>query len=157
MSRLGLISDSHDNLEKVRAAVAIFKKLDLDGVIHCGDVVAPFVLPEFKQLGSPLWAVFGNCDGDREMLKRRANEMGFVIADGPMEINFEDKRLVVTHQPMNEVPHCDFYIYGHTHRPVYSVGNPVIINPGEAGGWITGKSTVAVLDTATGRVEFINL
>jgi predicted phosphodiesterase len=36
-------------------------------------------------------------------------------------------------------------------------GNTLIINPGETGGWLTGKSTVALFDPKTRRGEIIVL
>ena len=52
----------------------------------------------------------------------------------------------------------DVIIYGHNHRAeVKKVGKTLIINPGECGGWLTGKSTVAVLDLTDFDVRIINL
>ena len=45
-------------------------------------------------------------------------------------------------------------IYGHTHRPeIMNVGGALVVNPGECGGWVYGKSTVALcdLESQTGR------
>jgi hypothetical protein len=35
---------------------------------------------------------------------------------------------------------ADVIIYGHTHEVDIRIGSPLIINPGEAGGWLKGKS-----------------
>ncbi len=157
MSYIGLISDTHDHLEKVRAAVAIINQFNLKMVIHCGDIVAPFVLNEMKHLNAPLHIVFGNCDGDREILKERARGYGFEIADGPVEIGGENRKIIVTHKPIESVPECDFYIHGHTHKIRYERRSSVIVNPGEACGWLTGKATIAILNINNGEAKFINL
>lgn len=158
MSRLGIISDTHDRLDKVRAAVAVFNKLEPDRVVHCGDVVAQFVLVELARLRSPVTLVYGNCDGDRSALAARAAEFGLDIADGPRLLEHAGCRLMVAHQPLAALPSdCDFFLHGHTHRLEHRPGKPAVINPGEACGWITGRATAAILDCATGAVAFLDL
>ena len=52
----------------------------------------------------------------------------------------------------------DVIIYGHTHhKDLYEEGKTTVINPGECGGWLTGKSTIAVLDSIDLNVRMINL
>jgi hypothetical protein len=153
VSRVGVISDTHDNLDKVRQAIALFNSLGVDEVVHCGDIVAQFVLVEMNRLAAPLLLVFGNCDGDRAALRSRAQEFGFTLVNGPHRFVLGGKRFVVNHQPIAATD-CDFILHGHTHKLLHQPGAPTIVNPGEAAGWLTGKSTVAVLDTGTGAVEF---
>jgi predicted phosphodiesterase len=47
----------------------------------------------------------------------------------------------------------DVIIYGHTHEIDVKNGRTLIINPGEGGGWLSGRATAAVLDLATMQVE----
>lgn len=154
MSRLGVVSDTHDNLDTVRQAVALFNRLEVERVVHCGDIVAQSVVVELGRLTAPVSLVYGNCDGDRKALAERSRQFGFDIGDGPLEVQVGGKRVVASHQPMDPVPDCDYYLHGHTHRPVHAPGRPATINPGECCGSLSGRSTVAVLDTATGEVEF---
>jgi hypothetical protein len=49
-------------------------------------------------------------------------------------------------------------IYGHTHRTdLRKIGKTLIVNPGECGGWISGKSTIALLDLENLEAKIINL
>ena len=42
----------------------------------------------------------------------------------------------------------DLVIYGHTHRQdIRKVGDTLVINPGEATDWITGNSSIVILET----------
>ncbi|MCL6465839.1 MAG: metallophosphoesterase [candidate division WOR-3 bacterium] len=157
MSLIGLISDTHDNLDRVRLAVKLFNELKVERVLHCGDLVAPFVLKEFKPLTVPFFIVLGNCDGDRISIKDVAAQLGFTVFDGRGELTVAGKTVCFTHQPADPIPQCDFYIHGHTHQVRYESGCPIVVNPGEAGGWLTARSTVATLDTETGRVDFFEL
>jgi len=46
---IGLMSDSHDNLPKIKQAVEFFNKKKVKLVLHAGDFVAPFVVRELKE------------------------------------------------------------------------------------------------------------
>ena len=67
--KIGIISDTHDNLPQIRKAVKVFNREKVDLVFHAGDFVSPFTALEFKNLNSPLYGVFGNNDGDKLYLK----------------------------------------------------------------------------------------
>ncbi len=157
MSRLGLISDTHDRLGKVRAAVELFNRLEPDLVLHCGDFVAQFTLAEFGKLKMGFLGIFGNNDGDRDALRERAGQFGFELAEGPHRFTVGGRAVVVSHEPIAVPTDCDYYIHGHTHRMKLEPGSPTIINPGEACGWLSDRSTAALLDTETGSVEFFDL
>ena len=52
----------------------------------------------------------------------------------------------------------DVIIYGHTHRTdLRKIGKTLIVNPGECGGWLTGKSTIALLDLETLSAKIVEL
>jgi len=52
----------------------------------------------------------------------------------------------------------DVIIYGHTHRTdLRKIGKTLIINPGECGGWLTGKSTISLLDLETLEANIVEL
>lgn len=52
----------------------------------------------------------------------------------------------------------DVVVHGHDHTAkIAKVGSTLVINPGEAGGWLYGKSTIAVLDTEKLAAEIIEL
>ncbi len=157
MSRIGIISDTHDRLDKVRNAVALLNRLKPDRVVHCGDVVAQFVFKEMSILTIPVVAVYGNCDGDRAALRQKAEELEIALHEGPFGFELGGKRIVVSHRPLSPVPDCDFYLHGHTHSLRHEGSRPVIVNPGEACGWLSGRATAAMLDTDTAEVEFLDL
>jgi hypothetical protein len=49
-------------------------------------------------------------------------------------------------------------IYGHTHRTdLRKIGKTLIVNPGECGGWLSGKSTIALLDLENLEAKIIDL
>lgn len=150
--RIGIISDTHDNLDKIEAAVELFNKEKTDLVIHCGDYIAPFSLKPLFGLNCDWAGVFGNCDGEKDGLRKKSDGK---IKDAPLTLKFDNKKIIVVHsiQDYNR-QNSDIVLFGHTHNPEIIRGeHALFINPGEASGWITGDSTVAILDTISLKVE----
>jgi putative phosphoesterase len=52
---IGIISDSHDNMDAIRKAVGFFNNSDVKAVLHAGDLVSPFTARAFKELKSKLY------------------------------------------------------------------------------------------------------
>lgn len=159
---IGILADSHDNIVKVRKAVSLFKNAGCDLVIHAGDFVAPFTAKELRVLGCPLKAVFGNCDGEREGLKDMIRSFG-EIQEAPAVFDWEGRHFFLAHLTdlvdVNLASQSfDVIVFGHTHKPkVRRQGRTLLINPGETGGWLSGRGTAALLDPAAGKAEIIGL
>jgi putative phosphoesterase len=159
---IGILSDSHDNLDRVRAAVRLFNDAGCDLVIHAGDFVAPFTADELRNLRAPVKAVFGNCDGEKAGLVRAFQGIG-EIADGPLAFTNAGLRFVVVHLDTSAATQAasglfDVVVFGHTHRPlVESRDGVLVVNPGEAGGWTSGKSTVALFEPAARAADIMIL
>lgn len=160
--KIGILADTHDHLPRVEAAVAAFRSRGVEHVVHCGDFAAPFVLLRFSGKGfARLHGVLGNNDGEILMLKQLFASLGDLYKP-PAFITVHGLRLAVLHEPMPAdvmaaLP-VDAVCYGHTHNPdVQTTGRPLIINPGECCGYLTGRATVAVLDADTLHVELIDL
>ena len=159
---IGVLSDTHDNLTRVREAVRLFNDAGCDLIIHAGDFVAPFTVDELRNLRAPVRAVFGNCDGEKAGLSRAFQGLG-EIREAPFAFVHGGLRFIISHMdaPVGEyvlAGTCDVVVYGHTHKPlVESSDGVLLVNPGEAGGWLGGKSTVALLDPAALTAEIITL
>jgi putative phosphoesterase len=159
---VGILSDSHDNLTAVRRAVQMFKDAGCTLVIHAGDFVAPFAARELAAAGCPIKAVFGNCDGEKTGLKSAVEPFG-LVQEAPLTFESEGLRFAVVHLnaaagPLAAGQKYDVVVFGHTHNPeVRKSGKTLVVNPGETGGWTTGKSTVALFDPKTGRAEIVFL
>ena len=159
---IGILSDSHDNLPRIRDAVRLFNDAGCDLVIHAGDFVAPFAVSELRNLRAPVKAVFGNCDGERAGLAKAFEGLGEIRA-APLKFTHTGLRFLVCHLDSPVDRHLasgnyDVVVFGHTHKPLAERRAEVLlVNPGETGGWLRGKSTVALLDPATMTAEIITL
>ncbi|MCF6150035.1 MAG: metallophosphoesterase [Candidatus Kuenenia sp.] len=156
--KIGIIADTHDNIITIKKTVRFFNNQDLEYVIHAGDYVAPFSLKELMNLKARFIGVFGNNDGERKGLMGVCKD----IHIPPYTIVIDGKTILVTHTLENlftnvDKEDVDIIISAHTHIPEIKQGKPFYINPGECCGWLSGKSTVALMDLKTLHAEIIDL
>ena len=163
---LGLISDTHDNVEAIRRAVEVFNDRGVEAVLHAGDYNAPFTAEAFKGLKAKLLGVYGNVDGERIGLKERYSKVldAEILGDfGDLE--FGGYRVALIHgvvQPVVEALALSgkyrVVVRGHLHKAeTTKIGEALVINPGEACGYLTGKKTIAILDLEKLEVEYVEL
>lgn len=151
--KLGVMSDSHDNIPNVKRAVALFNEIGVDLVVHAGDFIAPFAIDPLADLNCKVVGVFGNNDGERIVLVKKFEPIGEVHPN-LASTSLGDRTIAVMHYPELAIPiaksgEYDIVVYGHTHKIDVRKEQSLLINPGETGGWTTGKATVAVVDIDT--------
>jgi hypothetical protein len=157
---LGIMADTHDNMMTLKKAVDYFNDRNVQHVIHAGDFTSPFTFRVLKDLRSGFTGIFGNNDGDRLLLQKHSNGR---VYNQPHLLELDKKKIIVMHEHhiIDALAQSGFYdlvIYGHTHTPdIRTVNNTLIINPGEASGWLYGKPIVAVADLSNMTAEIINL
>ncbi|MFB3889840.1 MAG: metallophosphoesterase [Candidatus Bathyarchaeia archaeon] len=163
---IGLISDTHDNLPMVEKAVKRLNQEKVGLVLHAGDYVSPFVIARFKQLNCRLIGVFGNNDGDHELLRKRFGETSNCEIRGRFaEVDAEGFRVALVHgdetELLDALVNCggfDAVVYGHAHVTVNkSRGRTLLVSPGEVCGYLYGKSTIGLLDTVKREATIIEL
>jgi len=158
--RLGLISDTHDNVPMVKRAVELFNQESVELVLHAGDYVAPFSLKPLFSLECDFMGVWGNNDGDKIALDRIGQHK---IVDSPCVEMYGKKRILLAHnieilEAVISSQHFSLIVYGHSHKAeVRKEGRTLVVNPGECGGWVYGKSSVAVADLESQTAEIIAL
>lgn len=160
--KVGVLSDTHDNLPAIEEAARRLKEAGVERVLFAGDFCAPFAAAKMREFEVPLIAVFGNNDGDKFLLKERSAEF-CDLADAPRELELAGKKVLLMHfpwllEPLAKSGSFDLIVYGHTHRPeIRKVGGTLIVNPGECGGWLTGKKTIAIVDLERMGAELVEL
>lgn len=163
--KVGIVADTHDRLYAIDLVVKKFNDENVDLVLHAGDYVAPFAVLRFKPLKAKLIGVLGNNDGDHNLLRRRFEEIGAQLHGRFAEINIGGLRVALIHgeddillRALMNSGYYDILIYGHTHRAeTQNVGRTLVINPGEACGYLTGKATIAILNVEERSAEIIEL
>ena len=162
---IGIMADTHDNLPLVDKAVKRLNEEKVELVLHAGDYIAGFVIPRFKPSKANLIGIFGNNDGDHELLRKKFAEYGFDLRGAFAEVKIDGLRIAMLHGKDEELLHSlidaeshDVIVHGHTHMAkTYRKEKTLVINPGEVCGYVTGKSTIATLNTETLDAKIIPL
>ena len=163
LMKLGFLADTHDNLPTIKKAIDFFNKREVNLVLHLGDFVSPFFLNALNELRSKLVAVFGNNDGDKLMLTKRFYEKGYDLFTPPHTLDLDRQKVLMLHEPfelkaLSKSGEYRIIAYAHTHIPeIKRERETLIINPGECGGWLYGRSTIAFVDLDTLECEIIEL
>ena len=157
--KIGILSDSHDNVSALKKAVGLFNDAEVDLVLHAGDFVSPFTAGPLKELNADFIGVFGNNDGDKLNLNKVLNSKVFL---SPHILEVEDLKILLMHEPyllstIEKSGDFDVIIYGHTHEVDIRKGLSLVINPGECGGWLNGDRTIAILDTYEMKVNILRV
>jgi uncharacterized protein len=177
--KIGIISDTHDDIENVRRAIDIFNKEEVQYVIHAGDYVFPGIVLEFKNLNATLIGVLGNNDGERGLLLKAFLAVGGELKGELGQLHVNDLNIGIYHGTSSEIKteliesgQYNIVVCGHTHRmePAgnamgnYSIDtSTLVLNPGAghkkteslAGAFVEGG--IIILDTQTREYRFIEL
>ena len=162
---VGLISDTHDNVNMIKAAIKRLNELDVGLVLHAGDYISPFTAKPYAELKAKMIGVYGNNCAEREKLKEVYAAVGKELVGNFAEVEAGGRRIALLHGHDDALLRSliahgiyDVVVHGHDHKAkVAKVGSTLVINPGEAGGWLYGRSTFAVLDTEKLTVEIVEL
>jgi hypothetical protein len=160
---LGLISDTHDRVPAIAALTGALAEAGARMVLHAGDHCSPFALLPFLEANIPVAAVFGRNDGDHEgMRAQAATGVGVELYESPHSVEVGGARILLVHD-IADVSETSLHshsvvIHGHTHlQEMKTRGDTLIVNPGEACGWLYGAPSAALIDLDNLRVEFIKL
>lgn len=157
---VGIFSDTHDNMDQLKKAVDLFTAKKVEHVIHAGDFTSPFTFRVLKELQCAFTGIFGNNDGDKLLLQKMSGDRVFTQ---PHIFSLAGRKIVVMHEhflvdALADSGHFDLVIFGHVHKAeIRRVRNTLVINPGETGSWLYGKSTVALADLSSLQAEIITL
>ena len=107
--KIGIVSDTHNNLRNVQRIVELFNASGVERVIHTGDITQAKTLDVFAHLNAPLYGVFGNNDeGERESLEAavRSPRLHLSKATIPARTGMS-ARIMVVHDPLEFEGHLD--------------------------------------------------
>ncbi|MCA9061279.1 MAG: metallophosphoesterase [Planctomycetaceae bacterium] len=160
--KIGIVADIHDNIDNLRHSINLFNAMGCKAVLLAGDFVSPLVVPSMRKLSCPVIACFGDNDGNQVGIAGGMKIVG-TLGYPPMCYRTPDGiKILMAHQldDMRDwIDGVDVVIFAHTHRPsvVKDRNGRLFVNPGEVGGWMFRKPTVAILETTTMEVEIVPL
>ena len=159
--RIGVVSDTHNNLKNVAKIVELFNEAKVDRVIHTGDITQAKTVDVLGNLNAPMWGVYGNNDQERDTLEAAVARHGFEFCEPPFTAVWAERQLIVVHDPLEFEGHLglhhDMALHGHTHlHRLESWGErTTIFNPGECAGHMSGYNAVGVVDLLTLQTELL--
>ena len=163
--RLAILSDIHDNLWNLSAALQA--AADNDILICCGDLCSPFVIDELAKFPRDVHIVFGNNDADLYRITAKALKQPNIHLHGEFyHDTLETKRIAVNHfdylaRPIAKSGDYDLVCFGHNHEiEISREGSCLLINPGpimgakfSSGRWEDVAPTFVVYDTASNSAQ----
>jgi putative phosphoesterase len=166
---VGIVSDTHDNYGAAERAAEMFAERGIETVVHCGDFVAPPLLSAFDGHGFAFHGVLGNNDGELDGLERTIDGLGngSHLHGRYATLDLDGTTVHVLHgdQGIDEVNaraasgEYDVVCYGHFHAAERrEEDGTTVLNPGAHFPTVPEDNrSVAVLDTVTGDVEFVDV
>lgn len=180
--KVGIISDTHDDIDNTNKAIDIFEQHNVHVIIHAGDIISPPVIKEFKRLTQKnvkFYGILGNNDGEKRGLENAFDFINGQFLGESGKIEIDGLKFGIYHgmdlkkkEKMIMSGKFDVFIYGHTHRRdppnavLNRVGNTIVFNPGSAHSPAkTNYSdqpyfrdpSILIFDTSTKEFEFFNL
>jgi uncharacterized protein len=168
--KIGIFSDTHDQTRRIEKAVKIMNKEKVRLALHCGDIVAPFVLQSFNKLNCPIKFLFGNNTGDVFLHMKFAERFGLKNYEFGtfFSLNEGGKKIAVYHGDSKEITEAlikcgdyDCVFAGHDHLArIEKRGKVLFLNPGS----LTDKHkegmkppSIAIYDTKTHSARIIKI
>jgi putative phosphoesterase len=160
--RIAIVSDIHDNLWNLAAAISAIKR-EADVLLCCGDLCSPFVVDELAKFERDVHIVFGNNDADLYRITTKASKTANVRVCGELfEQTFDNKRIAMNHfdylaKPIAKSGIYDVVCFGHNHElEITSYDACLAINPGpimgakfSKGRWEDIAASFVIYDTGT--------
>lgn len=159
--RIAIISDSHDHIPNLQRAVKRANQEHAELLLHCGDLISPFMLSHLQAFQGPVHLIYGNNAGDQHLIASRCAAMADIVHHGfHGTLTAGSLRIALQHYPdqARELARSGTFnlvCCGHDHiYAVEQINGCLLINPGD----LLGKDAqpaFAMLDTADFSVRRI--
>lgn len=161
---IAILSDSHDQILHLQRAVQHANKQGAEILIHCGDLISPFMLPYLGKFKGQIHLIYGNNVGDQHLISSRCEkEMDNIRHHGIFgAISVDELQIAFHHYPelaygVAETGKYDIVCCGHNHIcDVKEINNCLLLNPGD----LLGKENppgFLLFDTNTRAVHHVTV
>ena len=179
--KIGIISDSHDDVDNVNRAIDIFEQNNVKIVIHAGDIISPPIVNEFKKLtdaGVKFFGIFGNNDGEKRGLENAFSFVNGELLGDEGKIEIDSLKFCIYHgQDLRKKDKIinsqkfDVFVYGHSHTKHSELihnkkRSTLILNPGSSHSKAKTNfsehqyfpdPSIIIFDSVSKEAEFIEL
>lgn len=136
INRIGVVSDTHGHVTYAREAVRMLESLDVQAVLHCGDIGTAEIVNLFARW--PTHFVFGNTDHDRRTLEAAIMTAGQTCHNRFGSLELSGRQIALLHGDDTRAlvdarnsGRYDLVCYGHTHMAEqHRQGPTLVLNPG---------------------------
>ena len=134
--QIGVVSDTHGHVAYTREAIRMLESLEVEAVLHCGDIGSPEIVELFSPW--PTHFVFGNVDHDTALLKGAIRAAGQTCHDRFGRLELAGRRIAFLHGDDSALLEqtiasgkFDLVCHGHTHVARNIERGPTrVLNPG---------------------------
>ncbi|HEY2883433.1 MAG TPA: YfcE family phosphodiesterase [Pirellulales bacterium] len=158
---IGVVSDTHGHVQNAQAAVRMLESLEVEAVLHCGDIGSPAIVPLFASW--PTHFVLGNVDDGyaASELQTAIEKAGqtFHGRFGAIELggakialmHGDDQRLL---EQTIDSGKYKMVCHGHTHVPRREqIGPTLVLNPGAL--YRAQRHTIALVELPAVKAEIV--
>jgi len=161
--KIGIIADTHDETDHLKAALEILQAEGVKTILHCGDVCGPHVIRALA--GFDVWIAQGNMDGDFKLTQAVEEAFGRGRLAWLQRPVLDGTSIAMLHGDNEEAlqnliasGEYAYVFHGHTHRQRdQTMGRTRVINPGALGGGRSRRYSFCILDLETGGTRFVEL
>jgi hypothetical protein len=158
---IGVVSDTHGQVDFARRAVRTLESRQVQVVIHCGDIGSPAIVPLFRHW--PTHYVFGNVDSDSQRLRAAIAAGGQHCHERFGAIELEAVRIAFLHGDDSRLfrettrgGRWNLVCYGHTHVAEHHFeGSTLVLNPGAL--YRANPHSLALVELSTLEVTTVRL
>jgi putative phosphoesterase len=161
---IGVLSDTHDNLNNLIYVLNTYREREIETLIHCGDLISLEMVSYFE--GFRVIYTTGNMDITTGAIKKRFTRMredNFVGTVYRGEI--DGVPMAATHSHIDgkvmdlvQQKRYKWIFHGHTHKKRdETLQGARIVNPGALGGLGREPRSFCVVDLRAGEVEFLSV
>ena len=133
---LGVVSDTHGHVANTQRAIRMLSSLEVDLVLHCGDIGSESIVPLFSDW--PTHFVFGNVDDNHQALAAAIAACGQQCHGRFGSLEIANHRIAWLHgddtarlRSTVTSGEYDLVCYGHTHHPEqHREAATLVLNPG---------------------------
>ena len=161
--RICILSDTHNDQNQTKRALARLQQEGIDTILHAGDVTSARMLDLFKDYS--LWIAQGNMDRDPGLAPKVTSLFGAGRLKHHHTLQLNGKHLALIHNGESTTAHdlvrtksYDYLVHGHSHQTRDErIMATRIINPGALGNTRWQRPSFAILDLTTDDLSFIKL
>jgi putative phosphoesterase len=161
--KIGIISDTHDNLTNLETALEILRAEGVTTILHCGDLCGLAIVRLMAEFD--VWIAQGNMDRHLGLAQAVDGTLGEGRLAWLQQPTVDGYSLAMIHGDNEEVlgnlinsGRYAYVFYGHTHRRRdRPAGRTRAINPGALGGRRWQSRSFCILDLATGKARFVEI